>query len=341
MNKTKWNLIPALIFSLLFVVLGCRKDDGLLQAVPERDRTEQQIADRDSLLDYLGTHYYNSDDFMMSANPSMNDLVITELESGESLPDGHTMLIDAVEIHNTLFLDVDYEYYILRLNQGGGIKSPNFPDEIRANYSGNLLDGAVFDSSVNSVVLDLSQLVPGWSRVIPEFNVAESFDLNMDGTVSFNNAGVGAMFIPSGLGYFSGGAVGIPVYSNLVFKFDIYQTEVADHDQDGVPSFIEDLDEDINLINDDTDGNQLANFIDPNDDGDEVLTINELMPKEYVVDTNIGQEEPVLGPNEFERNRSEVDGVITINTVTLMDSNSDGIWDYLDENIIIDYSEDN
>ena len=54
----------------------------------------------------------------------------------------------------------------------------------------------------------------------------------------------------------------------------------------------------------------------------------------------MGEEEPVLGMDEFEISRSEVDGVITINTVTIVDSNNDGLADYLDDSIDIDYSED-
>lgn len=338
----KFKFIPVVLLIFVIAFSSCRNDDdsGGVQSIPERDRAEQQADDRDTLIDYLQSHYYNSGVFVDNMNPSIDDLIITELESGETLPDDHTLLIDAVEIKTTVLLDVDYEYYILRLNQGGGDQSPNFPDEIRLNYSGNLLDGLVFDSTVNSTILDLSTLVPGWSRVIPQFNVAENFALNNDGTVSFFNAGVGAMFIPSGLGYFSGGAASIPVYSCLAFKFEIYQTEVNDHDFDGIPSYREDLDEDLDLSNDDTDGNGLANFISVDDDGDGVITINELEHFEYVVDTNIGEVEPVLEEDEFEIDRSEVDGVVTIKTVKIVDSNGDGLGDYLDDTIAINNNPD-
>ena len=333
----KFKCIPVVLLILVIALSSCRNDDdsGGVQSIPERDRAEQQADDRDTLIDYLQTHYYNSGVFVGNMNPSIDDLIITKLPDGEILPDEHTFLIDAVETKSTVLLDVDYEYYILKLNQGGGDQSPNFPDDIRLNYSGNLLSGLIFDSTVNSTTLDLSTLVPGWSRVIPEFNVAENFVLNNDGTVSFYNAGVGAMFIPSGLGYFSGGGANIPVYSNLVFKFEIYQTEVNDHDLDGIPSYREDLDEDFDLSNDDTDDNGLANFISVDDDGDGVLTNDELEHLEYVIDTNMGEEVPVLGQDEFEVDRSEVDGIITMKTVRIVDSNGDGLGDYLDDSIAI------
>ena len=340
MKQTNFKSFALVLFIVLIALSSCRNDDDIPDGIPERDRTEQQAADKDTLLDYLSSHYYNSGDFDGNMNPSFTEIVITELAEGESVPDGHTLLADDVETLQTVFLDVDYEYYILRVNQGGGEERPNFPDDIRVNFEGHLLDGSVFDNSVNSVVFDLSNLVPGWGRVIPEFNVAQDFDLNPDGTVNFNNAGVGVMFIPSGLGYFSGGVPGVPVYSNLVFKFDLYQSQLKDHDADGVPSFLEDVDEDLDLSNDDTDENGLADFIDPDDDGDEVLTINELLPTEYIVDTNMGEEEPVLGENEFEISRTEENGIITINTVTIVDTNNNNIPDYRDDTVSINYNEE-
>ncbi|MBT8265135.1 MAG: FKBP-type peptidyl-prolyl cis-trans isomerase [Bacteroidia bacterium] len=333
MKKLKNTLLPMILLVVIIAMSSCKNVDDGVTTVPERDRAEQQAEDRDTLLAYLGSHYYNSDDFVGNMNPTINELVITELPEGETLPDGHTLLIDAVETHNTVLLEVDYEFYILKLNQGGGSKTPNFPDDVRVNYAGNLLDGTVFDSSVNSVVFDLTSLVPGWSRVLPEFNDAESFILNSDGTVNFNNAGVGAMFIPSGLGYFSGGASGIPVYSSLVFKFELYQTAINDHDFDGIPSWVEDLDEDLDLSNDDTDDNGLANFVSVDDDGDGVLTNDELEHIQYTVDTNMGEEEPILMAGEYEVDRTTVDGIITINTVKIVDANNDGTPDYLDDAI--------
>src|SRR5690606_22158778 len=107
-----------------------------------------------------------------------------------------------------------------------------------------------------------------------------------------------------------------------------------------IPSFLEDLDDDINPYNDDTDGDLFPDYLDADDDGDGVLTINELLPTTYVVDTNLGEEEPVLAEGEFERSRTTTAGVITIKTVKIVDSDANGVPDYLDENITIDYNDE-
>jgi len=335
--KFRYYLLALLSLSLMFN--ACNKpDDTIGKPVEQADRSEQQIIDNDSLIGYLETHYYNSGDFAGNPSPSINDLVITELDEGETVPAEHTLLIDAVETKTTFYFGTDYEYYVLKLNQGAG-DMPNFTDTVRLNYSGNLLDESVFDNSVNPVDFDLTNLIRGWALAIPEFSTSQSFVENGDGTVSYFNSGVGVMFLPSGLGYFSEINPGTPIYSPLIFRFELFQTRVNDHDGDGVPSYLEDIDGDINVANDDTNNNSIPDYIDPDDDGDGVLTINELEPKTYTVDTTNGEQEPILGSKEFEYNRSESNGVITIKTVTIMDSNNDGVDDYLDKETTIDYSE--
>ena len=172
-------------------------------SVPENDRTEQQVVDSDTLVAYLNTHYYNSTEVSALANPSMADVIITELLEGETLPTDATLLMSAVETKTTTFKDVEYEYYILRINQGTTTEqSPRFCDKVRVKYAGSLMDGVEFDESSTPVNFDLVSVIPGWSRVMPQFNVG-TFISNSDGTVSYDGYGMGVMFLPSGLGYYA------------------------------------------------------------------------------------------------------------------------------------------
>ena len=41
-----------------------------------------------------------------------------------------------------------------------------------------------------------------------------------------------------------------------------------DHDNDYIPSYMEDIDADLDVFSDNTDGDNLSNFIDGDDDGD-------------------------------------------------------------------------
>lgn len=267
--------------ALVVAFISCEEDDDPNVTFEVRDRTEQQIADKDSLLDYLSSHYYNSSFFESGTNHRIGDIVITELMEGETVPDGNTLLIDAIETHYTTYLETDYEYYILRINQGGG-DSPKFTDQVRVRYEGFLEEtGEVFQTLATPLDLPLQGIgfsggaIRGWQLILPEFNTASDFVNGPDGITNYNDYGLGVMFIPSGLAYFSGSTTNVPTYANLIFKFELLQYQVADHDNDGVPSYIEDYNENLNVNDDDTDEDDSPDYIDLDDDGDGVLTIHE------------------------------------------------------------------
>lgn len=277
-----------LLLTLTIVFVSCEEDDGPTRQFVERDRAEQQIADKDSLLAYLTTHYYNSSFFETGTNHRYSDIVITELpqdDEGNYLdmpdPDNNTLLIDAVETLTTEWVDVEYEYYVLRLNDGGGV-APKFTDAIRYRFEGNILETEeVFQEIAAPEELNLQSdvfsggAIRAWQLVMPTFNSAASFSTDEQGITNYNDFGLGVMFVPSGLAYFSFPTLNIAAYSNLIFRFEVLQVEERDHDFDGVPSYIEDLDGDENVSNDDTDEDGFPNYLDFDDDGDGVATINE------------------------------------------------------------------
>ncbi|WP_299548404.1 peptidylprolyl isomerase [Seonamhaeicola sp.] len=320
----KLERIGLFILCLTVCLLSCNKDDGGDDGVviEIRDRTEQQVIDNDSILGFLETHYYNSDDFIGNPDPALADLVITKLNEGESVPTGHTLLKTAVgDSKKTVFADTDYEYYILKLNQGGGTDSPTFADNILVTYEGYTMDDDLndladaFDSKVNpDTYFDLTTLVPGWRKTFPQFNVAEGFVDNGDGTINFTNPGLGVMFLPSGLGYFQNAQSDIPSYSPLIFKFELIHMEENDHDNDGIPSYLEDLNGDGEFTvnsedaedetDDDTDGDTFPNYFDPDDDGDGIPTANEDIDGDGDPTNDIGKNgiPKYLDPEETESN---------------------------------------
>lgn len=309
-----------LLIAVLLIGYSCGDDDddGLVE-VPEADRTEQQAIDNDSLVNFLQTHYIDESLLMNNSEVSLDDIEITELPDDGELPnpDDNTLLIDLVEVLTTTYFDAEYEYYILKINQGGAENSPNFSDKVRVSYEGTLMDDTVFDSSVTPVDFDLTSTIAGWGRVLPEFNNAEGFTINSDGTVTYNNPGIGVMFLPSGLGYFSAAAGTVPVYSNLIFKFKVFQSEVNDHDFDNVPSHLEDINGDYDLTNDNSDDDTFADFVDSDDDNDGTLTIDEdLEPDSDLTVDRDGDGDPTNDIGDGDPTNDDTDG--------------DGIPNYLD-----------
>ena len=309
-----------LLITILLLGFSCGDDDddGIIE-VPEADRTEQQVIDNDSLVSYLQSHYVDAS--LLSNNPtiSFTEININQLPDDGELPNPNqnSLLIDIVETLTTTYFDVEYEYYILKINQGGSENSPNFSDKVRVSYEGTLMDDTVFDSSSTPVDFDLTSTIAGWGRVLPEFNLAEDFIINSDGTVTYNNPGIGIMFLPSGLGYYSAAAGSVPVYSNLIFKFKVFQSELNDHDFDNVPSHLEDINGDYDLTNDNSDDDTFADFIDSDDDNDGTLTIDEdLEPDSDLTVDRDGDGDPTNDIGDGDPTNDDTDG--------------DGIPNYLD-----------
>ena len=296
------NQLNALfVLSLIFFVFTCSKDDDNITSTPARDRAEQQASDMDTLQNYFETHYYNSGELnALSTYPTLDDIVISKLEDGESLPPNTTLLSEAVEPKTTTFKDVDYTYYILSIEEGLG-EHPHFTDQVRVNYEGNTMDDEVFDGSVNPIDLDLIAVVPGWNRVLPQFKTSNAFTTNSDGSITFENYGIGVMFLPSGLAFFREsvndfGTSGVnnnqqssdnlTRFTPVGFKFDILQSFENDHDMDGVPSHIENNNPALNV---DTDGDFTVDYLDTDDDGDGIPTLNEDIDRDGNPANDIGR----------------------------------------------------
>lgn len=324
----KLKKISLLVLILIIGFVSCKKDDddGDIVAVEDRDRGEQQEADIDSIQKYLKNHYYNAEELATKEYPSTSDLVIVKVEDGETAPEGYSMLKEAVDSLTTIYADTNYKFYIFKLNQGTG-DAPTFADNVRVTYEGFTLDDEVFDSAINPIDLDLVGnrttanlgTIRGWQVVFPEFNTAQSFSEHGDGTVDYLNYGAGVMFIPSGLAYFSTAQSGIASYSPLVFKFELLQMSQNDHDGDGVPSFMEDIknkdgdnfgefvvnyDDLTDGTDDDTDGDGYPDYIDIDDDGDGIPTINEDIDGDGDPTNDIGKNgiPKYLDPEEVESN---------------------------------------
>lgn len=293
-------------------LISCKKDDkNDIETVPPRDRGEQAIDDDEAILAYLQTHFYNAEDFQ---NPPANFNYVVNFDTitGDNANKSPIIDSDLLTTRTVRKDSIDYTIYILKIREGAGDK-PTFADSTFQNYKGELLNRNLFDNTANPVWFDhpgtLSQANPGiavvaLTQAMTEFGEASGFSINEDNTVSWNNDfGIGAVFLPSGLGYFNASPPGIPAYSPLIFSFQLYGVNEADHDRDGIPSYMEDLDGDGVLYNDDTTSSGTPNYLNADDDLDgtptrEEIVINEDGSIEFP-DTNSNGTPDYLDPDSF------------------------------------------
>ncbi len=275
MIKIKYAIV--LLITILTVTFSCKKDDNdrptLIPPLP-RGRSHSAQAEIET---FLETHFYNYEEF--EADPQNFKLKFDTIAGDNASKTPLMEQVDSKEVKDIVETDVTYKVYYLNVRQGGGEK-PNFSDYTINTYDGRLLNLDLFDSSVIPVRFNLvdtqtsAGIIRGLQQAIIEFNGAENVITNPDGTLTFENYGIGAVFIPSGLAYyqFPPASGGLEKYDQLIFSFELFASEVADHDDDGIPSFMEDLNNNGFLLDDNTSGNSTPNYLDDDDDNDGRLT---------------------------------------------------------------------
>jgi FKBP-type peptidyl-prolyl cis-trans isomerase FklB len=96
-----------------------------------------------------------------------------------------------------------------KVNTSGSGKSPAPGDQVTVHYTGKLLDGTVFDSSVERgepITFGVSEVIPGWTEALQLMKEGDKWTL----------------YIPYNLGYGERGAgPQIPPYSTLVFDVEL------------------------------------------------------------------------------------------------------------------------
>lgn len=265
---------------------SCSKDDDGTTTVEIRPRDEVQLEDDAELVTYLNTHFYNYEEFANTTN--LKDFEIKFDSIAGEFAD-YTPLIDQVVKKSITFQDQEYTLYILKVNEGANtVLKPTYADSVYLSYKGNVVTSKLsenkFDLTVTPTWLSLAGTVPGFAQAVDELRPASGYSNGPDdqGVINFNaDYGVGAMFIPSGLGYYSQSNTGIPSYSNLVFRFSLFwSVNNTDHDADGIPSYMEDINDNGIMLDDDTDEDTYSNYLDADDDGDGTPTADEIEVQE-------------------------------------------------------------
>jgi FKBP-type peptidyl-prolyl cis-trans isomerase FklB len=99
----------------------------------------------------------------------------------------------------------------LVLKEGTG-KQPKATDEVKVHYHGTLIDGTVFDSSVNRgepATFRLDQVIPGWTESVQKMKEGSKW----------------RVFIPSDLAYGPRGPASIGPNATLIFEIELLEVK--------------------------------------------------------------------------------------------------------------------
>ncbi len=279
------------VFAAMILGLSCRNDDDGDDriVIPPQTLIETSVENDADIKTFLQTHFYNYEEF--ENPPAGFDFKIKFgllSDDPEKLPLTNFVQEQVIRVASSAFgrddgEEVDHTLYYLIAREGVG-ESPTIGDRVILQYEGSLLDGSLFDGSSSPLNQYLPGFLRGYANGVIRLKSGTGPVENGDGTVSYADYGVGAVIMPSGLGYFSSSpSAAIPAYAPLIFKIDVLSFEKdTDFDGDGIPSIQEDVDGDGDLNNDNTDTDTepstifLPNHNDTDDDQDGILTIDEI-----------------------------------------------------------------
>lgn len=130
-------------------------------------------------------------------------------ESAEVIAKGEKFMAENATKPGVVSLPDGLQYKIIK--QGTGA-IPTADSQVKVHYHGTLIDGTVFDSSVNRgepIVLGVSQVIPGWTEALQMMPVGSKWIL----------------YIPYNLAYGDRDGGPIPAYSNLIFEVELLNIE--------------------------------------------------------------------------------------------------------------------
>ena len=131
------------------------------------------------------------------------------IKYGNVKEDGEKFLTENALKEGVKVTESGLQYEVLKMGKG---KKPSATDKVKVHYHGTLIDGTVFDSSVERgepTSFGLNQVIKGWTEGLQLMPVGSKF----------------RFYIPQELGYGAQAAGSIPPYSTLIFEVELLGIE--------------------------------------------------------------------------------------------------------------------
>lgn len=116
---------------------------------------------------------------------------MSELEGEKNKKEGEEFLAKNKEKEGVKVTDSGLQYEIIK--EGTGPK-PKATDKVKVDYTGTLLDGTVFDSSVKRgqpATFGVNQVIPGWTEALQMMPVGSKWKIYIPGDLAYGARGAG------------------------------------------------------------------------------------------------------------------------------------------------------
>ena len=136
--------------------------------------------------------------------------LVTSKAGEENFAAGQTFLLENGKQEGVITTESGLQYKVL--SKGEGTTNPSPKSKVKVHYHGTLIDGTVFDSSVERgepISFGLNQVIKGWQEGLTYMVEGDKFRL----------------FIPSTLAYGKKGTGPIPPASTLIFDVELLEIQ--------------------------------------------------------------------------------------------------------------------
>jgi FKBP-type peptidyl-prolyl cis-trans isomerase len=120
-----------------------------------------------------------------------------EREAQKNLEEGNAYLEQNKAREGVTVTESGLQYEVL--TEGNGAK-PAAEDRVRVHYHGTLIDGTVFDSSVERgepAVFGVGQVIPGWTEALQLMPVGSKWKIYLPSSIAYGERGAGADIGPN------------------------------------------------------------------------------------------------------------------------------------------------
>jgi len=146
------------------------------------------------------------------AQEAMSNFMAKKLGPGaeKNLKDGKEFLATNKSKQGVVTTESGLQYFVMKAGTG---KSPQATDVVKVHYNGMLLDGKVFDSTLNKdpAEIPVNRVIPGWSEALQKMKVGDKW----------------RVYIPANLAYGAQGPPGGPIPPFAMLIFDVELLEIV------------------------------------------------------------------------------------------------------------------
>jgi FKBP-type peptidyl-prolyl cis-trans isomerase len=110
---------------------------------------------------------------------------------------GRRYLVQNSKKSNVIVTESGLQYRIL--SSSGSKNHPSRSDQVRVHYHGTLVDGTVFDSSVqrgDPATFGVSQVISGWTEALMLMSVGDKWELTIPAHLAYGKRGAGGKIGP-------------------------------------------------------------------------------------------------------------------------------------------------